>query len=362
MATATLQPPIAPKTSPPDEEWEPWAPDDGREVSLEEYWRDWYDHEHSYEWNDGILEAKPMATEEQTKLFFWYVRLVGCYADKENAPAVTIEQVGFKMTVPDPKNPARMKTVVRKPDIGLIAPSNPVRWKPGERSYHGVFDLCIESLSDSDKRAVRRDTQVKWDEYKHGKVPEYFILDPGDKKGNKRGGFYRLNKAGVYVPITPKDGIIESVTMPGFRFRLTDLDRLPTLDELIQDPVYDFVGPETRAKFAELRARQEALEEENSAVKEENVAVKEENVAVNEQILEVKEENVAVKKENAAVMEEISEVKEENVAVKEENVAVKKENMAVNEEILEVKVENAALKAEIEALQAKLGKKAPKSP
>ena len=47
-----------------DPEWEKWAPDDGKRVTLEEYWRDYYDHEHNYEWNHGILEAKPMPTEE----------------------------------------------------------------------------------------------------------------------------------------------------------------------------------------------------------------------------------------------------------------------------------------------------------
>ena len=50
------------------------APAHGRRVSLEEYWEKWYEHPHrhidvSYEWNNGILEAKPLPTYQQTEQY-----------------------------------------------------------------------------------------------------------------------------------------------------------------------------------------------------------------------------------------------------------------------------------------------------
>ena len=51
--------------APPDRQSDPWAPDEGRYVSLEEYWVKWYENPYpdmdvSYEWNNGRLEAKPL--------------------------------------------------------------------------------------------------------------------------------------------------------------------------------------------------------------------------------------------------------------------------------------------------------------
>ena len=49
----------------------PFAPDEGRRVTLEEYWAKWYEHPYpdidvSYEWNNGILEAKPLANKRRS--------------------------------------------------------------------------------------------------------------------------------------------------------------------------------------------------------------------------------------------------------------------------------------------------------
>ena len=275
---ATAKPP-----TPPSERWTPWAPDDGKAVTEEEYWREYYEQEHRYEWNDGILEAKPsMATEKQVRIYFWFILLVKCYGERYEALSLTLDDVGFPMMVPDPKKAGRIKKVIRKPDIGVILPDNPVRWKSGERTYHGIFDVCIESLSDGDKRAVERDTKVKWTEYNQGGVKEFYILDPGDKKGKKRGGFYWLDAAaGVYRKLkADSDGVIHSKVMDGFCFRLKDLDRLPTMDEMMRDPVYAYLLPETRAELA-------AAKEEIAAAKEESAKVREENAALRAKLAEL---------------------------------------------------------------------------
>lgn len=50
--------------------------------------------------------------------------------------------------------------------------------------------LCVESLSDSTKDDVERDTVIKKFEYEFAGVQEYYILDPN----NEHMHFYRRNR------------------------------------------------------------------------------------------------------------------------------------------------------------------------
>ncbi len=56
-----------------------------------------------------------------------------------------------------------------------------------DRTYQGIFDLCIESLSDSTRSEIERDVVAKKNEYEAIGVQEYYILD--DK------GMYKLQEA-----------------------------------------------------------------------------------------------------------------------------------------------------------------------
>jgi hypothetical protein len=157
------------------------------------------------------------------------------------------------------------KTTIRKPDLGVVLNSNPIPLGDKDRSYHGIFDLCIESLSDSSKNDVERDTVVKKQEYAAGGVSEYYILD--ENRGET--AFYQLRN-GVYVPLPRQGGVIRSRVLPGFQFRLTDLYRLPEPPQLLDDPVYQaFVSPflraeRSRAEEAEIRAEQESKRAEQA--------------------------------------------------------------------------------------------------
>ena len=62
----------------------PFAPDDGRYVTKEEYWARWYENPYpdidvSYEWNNGRLEAKPLPNEPQLDLYNWFLDLLRHY-------------------------------------------------------------------------------------------------------------------------------------------------------------------------------------------------------------------------------------------------------------------------------------------
>ena len=267
------------------------APDEGRRVSLEDYWEHWYEHpDHNYEWNNGILEGKAVPNAIQTKLYRWYFIILGAFVDTLDA-TIAFHDIGFLLTIPDPKNPGKTKRVVRKPDQAVILPDNPVQWVGKERSYKGVFDLVVEVISDSHKRHVTRDTKTKRQEYQDGSVREYHILDAREGDKNEQTFLYATKK-GVLRPMKPdKDGVLHSKALKGFRFRLEDLVRQPTLEEMMGDPVYDYVLPATVAKLAE---KDESLAEKDEALAEKDEALAEKDEALADKEVEIAKLRAAI--------------------------------------------------------------------
>ena len=243
------------------------APAHGLRVTLEEYWEKWYERPHphidvSYEWNNGILEAKHLPNFAQTEQYRWFFRLLSCYLEVNPIAKILCLETGTYMSVRDESLPSGKWEVVFKPDIGIILNDNPAPWgADDQRSYIGVCDMIVEELSDSTSAEVKRDTEEKKEGYARAGVREYFILDPKD--GHMH--FYRLDIAGDYEEIEPDgEGVIRSEVLPGFQFRREDLLREPLLVELARDDVYaDYVIPElqvaeTRVEKAEERADIEA--------------------------------------------------------------------------------------------------------
>ena len=252
------------------------APDEGRYVSKAEYWANYYTHDDaSYEWNNGYLEAKPLTTPVQYRLFFWFLKLLHEYVTVYgNADLMSLE-TGFTLTVPNPDVPGTLKETVRKPDLAAIRHDNPIQWGEHDHSYKGICDLCLESLSDSSIKEILRDTKIKKSEYAFVGVREYYILDPT----NAHMHFYQLAPTGDYIEIQPDaQGVIHSTVLPGFQFRLADLQRLPELEDLALDEVYQgYVLLRYRAAVEQAaQAAQRALTAESQAKQEEQRA----NIAI----------------------------------------------------------------------------------
>ncbi|MEM7532165.1 MAG: Uma2 family endonuclease [Chloroflexota bacterium] len=234
-------------------------------VSEAEYWTHYYEHlDINYEWNNGILEEKPMASLAQAYLYRAFIKLLERYLDYyDNAITISLE-IGFRLALPN------NKTSVRKPDLGVVLRSNLTGSHPSDRRFNGIFDLCIESLSDSNTNEINRDTVTKFNEYQQVGVREYYILD--DKK-NRHMKFYRLNAAGVYEPIPRTHGgdVIASGVLPGFQFRISDLYNPRPFIQLANDPVYqgyietDYQRERARANQEYRRAEQERLRAEIEA-------------------------------------------------------------------------------------------------
>ena len=238
---------------------------DGMVVSEEEYWANYYDESDinsdiSYEWNNGVLEEKPLSDYRRVTMYGWFLMLLRAYLETNPVAKLLFLEVGFRLALSN-------KTTIRKPDISVICNDNPVPLGDTDMSYRGVCDLCVESLSVSRKKEIERDTVVKKGEYERAGVQEYYILDPGD-----RTVFYQRNPSGEYEPLeADAEGILRSKVLPGFQFRVADLFSMPTLEELADDPVY---RPFVLLQYQSVKQRAEMAEEQAEIAEKQAAAEK----------------------------------------------------------------------------------------
>ena len=249
------------------------APDNGRRVTLEEYWEKWYENPYpdldvSYEWNNGILEAKPLHNGPEIRLCNWFLTLLLCNVETYGHASLINLETGFVLKIEDESDPKGERVQVRKPDIGVILNANPVSWGAiDQRHFAGVCDMVVESVSDSTLAEVQRDMVEKREDYAQAGVKEYYILDPQGEHMR----FYTLASYGSYKEIPPdSNGVIRSNILSDFQFRLDDLHRRPRQADLARDDVYSaYVIPElqvavTRAETesaARMRAEEKAAKE-----------------------------------------------------------------------------------------------------
>ncbi len=233
---------------------------DGLRVSEGEYWETYYEmSDRVYEWNNGVLEEKPMADYQSFEMYDWFYVLLREYLKTHPEGKSVGLEIGFRLAIPG-------NTSIRKPDLAVVLNTNPVSIKPVDRTYKGIFDICFEFLSDSTPDMVHRDTVIKKSEYCRSGVKEYFILD---RKGNET-AFYRLHGK-FYTKVRPDSkGIIRSHVLPSFQFRLDDLYRRPSEIKMAKDPVYrsfvrkDYQEANQRAEKAEQQIEKERLRAERA--------------------------------------------------------------------------------------------------
>ncbi len=220
---------------------------DGLWCSEQDYWTHYYLlSDTHYEWNNGRLEEKPVSDFETFQVYHWFMQLLDHYLRARPVGKLVALEMGFRLRLPT-------GVVIRKPDFGVVLDDNPQPILPHDASYHGVFDLCVEALSDTKRSHIERDTLIKKAEYAAGGVPEYYILHSEPEHQ----AFFARTASGLYAPIAPIEGVIDSRVLPGFRFRPADLCRQPPHEDLRTDPVYaDFVLPAMQE--AERRAAAEA--------------------------------------------------------------------------------------------------------
>ena len=220
-------------------------------VSEAEYWKTYYEYpDRSFEWNNGLLEEKPMPDFLSISLYQWFFRLLEEYLTVFPIGRVMALGMGFRLELGD------NQVSIRKPDLAVILHSNPVEAKPLDRSFQGVCDLCIEFLSDSEPWELERDTVHKKEEYAKAGVAEYYILD----RLRKHTAFYSLNEQRVYERMESQEpGVIHSRVLDRFAFRLEDLEKQVAFERLIEDPLYQ---PFLLKSLQQVRQEKDALARE----------------------------------------------------------------------------------------------------
>lgn len=232
---------------------------DGRLVSEADYWNQYYEFPFArYEWNNGRLVEKTLSDNLTYWIYSWLCALLDEFLATRPIAKYTGLEHGFRMALTD-------RVVIRRPDLGLVRNDNPVPLGDLDRSYRGTFDLCIESLSDSDRAQRERDLIDKRRDYAEGGVREYYIVhhDP------ERLAFLSRGPDDRYQSILRGDGIVRSRTLPGFQFRIRDLLGRTAFSALRHDPVYRaFVRRDLRqeeeATQREAQARQQAEAERDA--------------------------------------------------------------------------------------------------
>ncbi|MDM8563111.1 Uma2 family endonuclease, partial [Candidatus Marithioploca araucensis] len=263
-----IEPPTYFKPEPPDDLNESNEPEikslDQMKVDEAEYWEKYYENgDESYEWNNGYLEVKPVSDILTVAIHDWFTKLIDSYLESQQFGQKICLETGFRLVLPD-------KIVIRKPDYAVITKKNPVPLEiSGQiRTYDGTCNVCVEAVSDSAPKEIKRDIETKFREYAAAGVDEYYILYANDESLMR---FYRLNDQGVYVQIEPdSEGIIRSSVLPGFQFRLADLYRRPSLKEMACDPVYEkFAFPAYQEEIkARLAAEAQYRKEKKASSKE----------------------------------------------------------------------------------------------
>ncbi len=243
--------------------------EDGKYVSEELYWQEYYEHpDFSYEWNNGYLEEMPMTNRVEYSMYHWFVKIVDQYLEVHPIAQTIGLEAGFRLALPN-------KTTIRKPDLGVVLHSNPFLLHDKDRKFNGIFDICIEAVSASNRKSIERDTVVKRAEYGTMGVREYYILDERGKTTA-----FLENVGGIFLPIAEVNGVISSTVLPGFQFRKADLYRQPTLIELAEDVVYqEFILPEYQQErrekeYERQRAKQEYQRAEQEYQRAERLAAK----------------------------------------------------------------------------------------
>ncbi|CAN2042351.1 Protein containing DUF820 [Candidatus Magnetomoraceae bacterium gMMP-15] len=305
-------------------------PKEGMRVSEEEYWEKYYEYPNRcFEWNNGVLEERPVGDYLSFEMYRWFFILLDQYLKNlKNAKPVGLE-MGFRLSMTN-------KTTIRKPDLAVVLNSNPIPIESEDRTYHGPFDMCFEFLSDSTPGEVIRDTVTKKAEYCAVGVKEYYILD----RLGAETVFYRLNQRGYYSKIQPHNGVIRSEVLPGFQFHLDDLYNRPDSNEMSADIIYKhFVSTEYQYAIQKALAEQQRAdtEQQRADTEQQRADTEQQRADTEQQRADTEQQRAEVEKQRADVEKQIANVEKQRADAEQkraEVLAAKLRKMGIDPEII----------------------------
>ncbi|MBE7491421.1 MAG: Uma2 family endonuclease [Planctomycetes bacterium] len=166
------------------------------------------DSRRGMEFNNGTLEFLPMPTRTHQEIIQLLFLMLLEHMGRNGG--VWIAGIRVR-TLPDK---------IREPDIVVMLDRNDPR--AGERLFEGA-DMVMEVVSD-DPDGRHRDYEVKRAEYQAAGIPEYWIVDPIEKRITVlvlRNGNYTEHS------VAPEGGQVESSLLSGFRVEATGIFHRP---------------------------------------------------------------------------------------------------------------------------------------
>ena len=301
------------------------------EISESLYWEKYYE-DTPYEWDNGVLEEKPVSDALALDMHSWITEVLTHYNKVNHSYRMMTLEMGFRMKIPSNiMGTDDDYVVIHKPDIGLVSNANVVALKDLDIKYSGTVDVCIEILSDCNRQNIERDTVTKKRNYSLGGVQEYFILDAK----NNYTRLYRLNKSGEYVDIKPINGVIKSKVFNGLQFRVNDLYRRPSLEEMSEDNVYKkFILPFYQEEKQKVKQEKQKVKQEKQKVKQEKQKVRQEKQKVKQEKQKVKYEQ-----QRAKQAEQREKHEKERADQERQKVTQAKENIKHKQEQIEYLLE-----------------------
>ncbi len=151
-----------------------YSPEKELRVTEAEYWQKYYNYPNVvYEWHNGYLEERPASDYTTLLMYQFFYELLGHYLKTRPIAKTVVLAMGFRLTF-------AKEIAIRRPDLAVVLNDNPMPILPGDKSYKGTYDVCIEAVSNFPKQDTERDTVSKKREYAKGGVREYYLLDGHD--------------------------------------------------------------------------------------------------------------------------------------------------------------------------------------
>lgn len=145
---------------------------------------------------DGVIYMASPDNLACNRLNGWLLEVLGVYVRELDLGEVYVSRVAFRIT--EKRGP--------EPDLAFVSKEHK-RWE--QRGFvAGPPDLAVEIVSPD---SVHRDYILKREVYEQAGVPEYWILDPDERRAT----FLRLEKR-VYKEFRPVDHRIQCEVVKGF--------------------------------------------------------------------------------------------------------------------------------------------------
>ncbi len=180
-----------------------------RQLTYEEF-LGWAGEDTYAEWVRGEVIMNSPAGLEHQQIVQFLGSVLTAYAQAHRAGEVLVAP--FQMKLDD---------VGREPDVLFVAAEHLGRLT--STHLRGPADVVVEVMS---AESAGRDRGDKFYEYERGRVPEYWLIDPGRKEVE----FYELDERGHYrASAVDAQGVYSSKMFPGFRLKVDWLWQRPPM-------------------------------------------------------------------------------------------------------------------------------------